>query len=52
MICPNCGADHHQLYDEAAELCECYWCGERYCAEPPDDDTVETPTLRELGIDV
>jgi hypothetical protein len=52
MTCPSCGADHHQLYDEAADMCECYWCGERYCVDQPDSDTVETPTLRELGIDV
>jgi len=52
MICPHCGADHHQLYDDIADAYECHWCGQRYCADEPDDDTVETPTLRELGIDV
>jgi hypothetical protein len=27
-------------------------CGESYCADDGDDDIVETPTLRELGIDL
>jgi uncharacterized protein (DUF983 family) len=51
MTCPNCGSPEPPLH-EFRNIYTCTDCGESYCDSDADDDTVETPTLRELGIDI
>jgi hypothetical protein len=51
MTCPHCHSTEPPLH-EHRNMYTCMECGESYCADDEDDDIVETPTLRELGIDL